>query len=345
MSSPPRNIRALAAGMSEAHPARECIRQFVALAYRLSRSYVRSSRNAGVIEAVVFRNQPEDLALDLIADLFERDENGRFVRIADFYADQDVSSSSDTRLWSLTKSLVLGQINDALFALYGDADRSLSRIIRNIKRAAARIDDVVLQRRATGLVLTLSGDESHRPRITYEELECLIAPSIRNPFQLEDIIRSTCRSVLSAGRWHPEIQLTQFALCLRNARVRQFMPVAERTTSGNRLARRDVAGLIRRSVRHVRKEKMDFYVRTERLTAVEFEHVISAIELRYMAMADLDDRPISSNFDALTAVIPGLSESEYRDRYRNIFEYLFQLSRDHLVHLLDREGIVSAVRT
>lgn len=345
MSSPPQNLRALAAGMSGLHPTRECVHQFVALAYRLSRSYVRSSRNASVVESIVFRNQPEDLALDLIADLFERDEQGRFVRIAAFFDETDWRSSSDRRLWSDTKSLVLGQINDALFALYGDADRSLSRIIRNLKRAATRIEDVSIHRRSTGLVLAVSQCTSHRPRITYEELECLIAPSIGDPFHLEDIVRKTCRAVRSSERWYPEIQLTQFALCLRNARVRQYLPLNDRTTVGSRLGNREIAGLVRRSVRRIRGEKMDFYVRTERLTSVEFEHLVSAIELRFLTMSDLDDRPVTSNYDAMESVIPGLSEREYRDRYRNIFEYLFQLSRDELVELLGREGIVSAVRT
>lgn len=345
MFPPPQHLRFLAAGMSGSHPSRECIHEFVGLAYRLSKAYVRSSRNAGVVESVVFRNQSDDLALDLIADLFERDADGQFIRIAAFFADTDVQNLSGAGLWAETRSLILGQINDALFALYGDADRSLSRIIRNIKRASGRIDDVDVHRRTTGLVLVVSSESSHRPRITYEELECVIAPSIGDPFDLEDIIRSTCGSIRSSGRWYPEIHLTQFALCLRNARVRQYIPVADRTTAGTRLGRRDAAGLIRRSVRRIRREKMDFYVRTERLTAVEFEHVVSAIELRFLTMTDLDERPISSNFEAISEIIPELTEPVYRDRYRNIFEYLFQLSRDQIVELLGKEGIVSAART
>lgn len=345
MPAPPQHLRSLTSGISDPHPSRECIHEFVTLAYRLAKAYVHSSRNSGVVESIIFRNQSDDLALDLIADLFERDRDGRFIRIATFFADTNFQKLSDAGLWAETRSLILGQINDALFALYGDADRSLSRIIRNIKRASGRIEDVTVDRRATGLVLVVSSESSHRPRITYEELECVIAPSIGDPFHLEDIIRSTCRSVRLSGRWYPEIHLTQFALCLRNARVRQYIPVNNRATSGNRLGRQDAAGLIRRSVRRIRKEKMDFYVRTERLTAVEFEHVVSAIELRFLTMSDLDERPISSNFEAIAEIIPDLTESVYRDRYRNIFEYLFQLSRDQLVELLGREGIVSAART
>lgn len=345
MPLPPQHLRSLAVGISGPHPSRDCIHEFVALAYRLSKAYVHSSRNAGVVESILFRNQSDDLALDLIADLFERDQEGRFIRLAAFYSDTDVDKLTEAELWAETRSLILGQINDALFALYGDADRSLSRVIRNIKRAAGRIDEVSVDRRATGLVLVVSNENSHRPRITYEELECVIAPSIGDPFHLEDIIRSTCTSVRLSERWYPEIHLTQFALCLRNARVRQYIPMADRTSAGVRLGRQDAAGLIRRSVRRIRSEKMDFYVRTERLTSVEFEHVVSAIELRFLTMTDLDERPISSNFEAISEIIPELTERVYRDRYRNIFEYLFQLSRDQLVELLDKEGIVSAART
>lgn len=345
MPPPPSQLRALIDGITCSRPSRGCIHEFVGLAYDLSKAYVRASRNAAVIESVLFRNQSSDLALDLIAELFERDECGRFVRVVAYFEDRHPEDATDEQLWIDTKSLVLGQVNDALFALYGDADRSLSRIIRNLKRVVRRLENVSIRRRATGLYLITGPDRPHRPHATYEQLERLIAPHVEDPFDLEHIVRTACRDIRLQDAISADILLTQFALCLRNARVRQHLPMSERTDARSIMNGRDMGELIRRSVRRVQKEKKDFYVRTERLASLEFEHVISAIELRLLVMADLDDRPISSNLESMIAVIPGLTESDYRDRYRNIYEYLFKLTRDDLVDLFNEEGVFSAART
>jgi hypothetical protein len=339
------HLRRLIADIVGPEPTRAGISRFVALAYDLSRAYVRATRNAAVIESVLFRNRSRDLALDLIADLFERDVDGYFTRIRDFYLSADWEELDEEMLWRRTKSLVLGQINDALFSLYGDADRSLARIIRNLKRVVSRIDDVDIVRRPTGLCLVTGRDEGPRPTASYEELEVLIAPHVNEIFDLEQIVRRTCRDLASVDRLACELPLTQFALCLRNARVRQHLPLARTGDAPSAVQSGDLNGMISRAVRGIRNEKKDFYIRSERLTDVEFERVVSAIELRLQAMADLNDLDISSNLDSMCEVSDGLTEPRYRDRYRNIYEYLFKLTRERLVKLLEIEGFISADRT
>lgn len=90
-----------------------------------------------------------DLAMDAIAGLFERDDQGRFPDLRRFFDGQVDADQSDRAVVEDLRRLVQSTVTDWLFEAYRAADRSLSNQLRALKRAVSQREDVHLRRRGT----------------------------------------------------------------------------------------------------------------------------------------------------------------------------------------------------
>ena len=124
--------------MISATPRRENIQRYVELAHAFAEASLRTSRFHRSAELGI--SSRSDLALDAISDLFERDVEGRFIRLIRYFEDQDYRSCDERELWTLNRRLIAGTVSDALFRNYRESDPSLARIIRNLKRGIQQSD-------------------------------------------------------------------------------------------------------------------------------------------------------------------------------------------------------------
>lgn len=323
------HIRRLVEGLTATQPSRTAIQAGVDHAYRLARAYLRTARNHSIIAHVLVCRPDRDLPLDLIADLFETNELGQFVRIRDYFSDPahwETPASVD-RAW---KRLVLGTVSDGLFARYKDADGSLSRIVRNLKRIVRTLDgDLELVRYAGRLRIQIKDAPParlHLPVLLPEYLDPYLRRAMKDGVDLTRVLREVT-NVLGAQTDHaPHFELTALALLLRSTTVR----LHGESSSATRETSPDLPVIVRRAVARVRKSRYAFYVERERLTAQEYDLLCQAVEIRMAAHAEIGFSHVTSNMLALRELVPGLSEDHYRRQYRSIFEYLFQLVRDEL---------------
>lgn len=328
MASSP-HVRSLVEGLTAHQPSRQAIQAGVDNAYRLARAYLRTARSHSIVAHVLVCRPDRDLPLDLIADLFETNELGQFVRIRDYFSEPLHWESNATldRAW---KRLVLGTVSDGLFARYKDADGSLSKIVRNLKRIARTMDDdFELIRFGGRLRLSLRNaapERMHLPVLLPEYMDPYLRRALRDGVDLTRVLAEV-QNVLSTQTDHaPHIELTALALLLRSTAVRLHgeAPSATRETSP------DLPAIVRRAVTGVRKSRYAFYVERERLTGQEYDLLCQAVEIRMVSHAELGFSHVTSNMLALQELLPGLTEEHYRQQYRSIFEYLFQLVRDEL---------------
>ncbi|MEQ9105663.1 MAG: hypothetical protein RIE53_13315 [Rhodothermales bacterium] len=323
------HIRSLVEGLTAPQPTRAAIQAGVDHAYRLARAYLRTARSHSVIAHVLVCRPDRDLPLDLIADLFETNELGQFVRIRDYFSDPAhwESQAAVDRAW---KRLVLGTVSDGLFARYKDADGSLSRIVRNLKRIARTLEeDLELVRYGGRLRIQIKDappERLHLPVLLPEYMDPYLRRAMKDGVDLSRVLMEV-KSVLTAQTDHaPHFELTTLALLLRSTTVRLHgeAPSSTRETSP------DLPATLRRAVARVRKSRYAFYVERERLTGQEYDLMCQAVEIRMVSHAEIGFGHVTSNMLALQELIPDLSEEHYRQHYRSIFEYLFQLVRDEL---------------
>lgn len=339
--SPPDRLRHLIDDITSDNPTRVGINAFVEEAYRMARAYIRSSRNHAVIEHVLATNPDRDLALDVIADLFERDEWGRFVHIRTYFA----SVGPDMDLVTAVRRLVLGAASDGLFARYKEADGSLSRIVRNLKRAVGRRPGDLVLRRIRGrhvLVLNSADNErQHSIEAPYELLDPWLCEALRGNVDLDHVLETVALFFRSETSYAARMPLVTLAITIRSVSVRLH---GSPSPDGAPPSDPDLKRIVQRACHCVASKKYAFYVGRERISAREYEALCHAVEVRYLAHTELSHGHVASNADAVREFLPDVSDTVYRTQYRNIFEYLYQLTREEIIQELEHSAYGGGVK-
>jgi cytochrome P450 len=96
-------------------PARARVASFIHRCHRLSKSYLLQRIRSGRLMPDQFGMTVDDLAMDVIADLFGRDEHGRFSQLANYFESIAWHEQSEEYLHAATRRLVMSQVTEGLF--------------------------------------------------------------------------------------------------------------------------------------------------------------------------------------------------------------------------------------
>lgn len=77
--------------------------------------------------------KPEDLAMDFIADLFQRDENGMLIEICAGFRDVCMEECSESDITIRLRRIVFSKVDDNIFRFNGEKDPFFMKKIKNIK--------------------------------------------------------------------------------------------------------------------------------------------------------------------------------------------------------------------
>ncbi len=114
-------------------------------AYQLALVRLRQLMNSGRLHLHSFGIPVEGVAFDCIAELFQRDEEGRFVDIADYFSgDRSMDLMDEDEARHHFRVLVFRKLQDGISRLYRENDPILSRLIRNIKVAFCGTPGIVV---------------------------------------------------------------------------------------------------------------------------------------------------------------------------------------------------------
>lgn len=115
-------------------PTRRAVRTVLTRCHRVAHAYLRQRQQSGTLREDLLGGDLEDRALDAIADLFERDAEGRFPELRRYYAERPLAEASPTAVEQDLRRLVAGTVTDWLFRSYTTADRSLANLLQALKR-------------------------------------------------------------------------------------------------------------------------------------------------------------------------------------------------------------------
>ena len=165
-------------------PSRAAVNELVDECYRLALAYLQKKARSGYLLPHLFGLTLEDLALDCFADLFQRDENGSFKLLRQYFRTVEWEEMNDNDVYIVLRRLIFSKVNEGLFRRYREADPTLAKIIRNIKDAVKADEELTLTRHNGSSWLIVSKNESdlnNQPIAPVEVLEAhLIAHLCRS---------------------------------------------------------------------------------------------------------------------------------------------------------------------
>ena len=335
-AEPPRSrmgtLRAAVRSATSASPQRWAVEHLVGESHRFAQAYLYTKRRRGRLHLTDL--SVDDLALDCVAELFERTDDGAFPVLQSYFGDDTEWAGEGVHV--ALRRLVFSKVNESLFRRYRESDPNLAKIIRNVKDGVAVTDGAVLERRGgVGWVrLVRPGAscpaETLLPCAPSELLEAYLAASIRGRSQVRDLVRAFVDFLSDRPYYDQGYPLTALARAIRAAFTCVCAVDHEDQQDGPAFHAFEVDKAIVVATAQVGADKKAQYVGRGKVEADTYAAYVQAVRAHLVGQY-LEGAEVVSNYEALTRQLPGLEEDTYRREHRNVVEYLGKLARGRLV--------------
>lgn len=302
--------------------------------HRMALAYLRRKAHAGTLHIAQFGLSLPDLALDCIADLFGRDERGRFTQLTAYFEEVPWHRMNDDELRTHLRRLVFSKVNDGIFRRYREVDPALSKIIRNIKIAIRGDASLHLAHQGSSLWLHTQAPRAAAPLFPPELLAAHLTATLREPFTVTDAVATLKALLLTHTEYRGGYPLLLFASLLRAA-FTTLQPAPDDDAEAT-FRQHELDQALAAAVRSLRQTLYPAYVSRRKLSAKLFDAYMEAITDLLSAHYLDADRPELTYYDALRAYVPTLDPATYRRVHRHKFEYITKLVRTNLVDRLQR---------
>jgi hypothetical protein len=282
-----------------------------------------------------FELTEEDLALDCLADLFRRDEAGRFGQLHAYAAAVDWERLDDAGLEIALRRLIFSAVNEGLFRRYRENDPVVGRFIRTLKRHVKRHEALVLVRERTSLMVVLreaDPDRLGRPQMPQEVLEVYLHGAFAAGSGLPAVLTALTTLFRSHPDYAPKVALSDLAISVRSVLVRRnAADVVGDETASDAVELRDLQQLAGAHVDHalteVQHSMQELYVGKRGVSPALYSAYFQAIRDILTAQFIAGGEPDISFRGALDRYVSGLSSKEYRRQHQAVLEYLINLTK------------------
>lgn len=317
----------------------EDLRTVVSSCHHMAIVYLRKREKRGGLDPGFFGLLIEDLAMDCIAELFERDETGVFVRLCSYYQRSSLREITEADVLGLTRRLVFSAVNQELYERYMEADPSLHKLIRTIKDAVSLCHDVSIEELIDGkwIIFNDRGFSVGLDLIPPAALEAEISPLVCGRLTMRTILESIAGVLRERHEYRGGFPLVEFGRVVRSAFVRCGDAGHGATDDTLTLYASDTQRAIDTAVDNIRRRKRDAYVAPGKtdgeMFALYLKVTSDMLTARYVGNDGVD----TTLFEQLREHIPSLSHEEYSQSHRSRVEHLFRLAHNGLLDLLRRE--------
>ena len=316
----------------------QAVNHLVHVCFKIALAYLHHRLRRGSLADNQFGISNEDLALDCIAELYQRDEAGRYTVLLQYFESAKWETLTENELKIALRRLVFSKVNEGLFRNYREEDPNLAKIIRNVKEAAKQDKRVrlVKTRDTSWLVVGPAGTElNHLPIAPPEILEAFLLGIVCNTSNTYRAVSSLADFVAEHPHYSNGYPMSAFAQILRSSFLGRT-PVLEHTETPS-YETIEVENAIQRAVNSVRNSLHDSYVRGGKLSLTLFNNYVDAVKKILKSTFTLYPDATDSQFEALQTIMPGLSKDAYMRQHRNILQYMFKLSRIEMLAYLKDE--------
>ena len=318
-------------------------------------------------------NNLDDVAMDCIATLFMRDDKGQFTQLQRYFVDVTncVKDVSDSEILVKLRGLVIKKTKQELSRIFRERDPEGAKILRNVRVALKSASDIGsfkdMGREFIFSEIIASGfDENPEIVLTKTEFSAPAANSklylenypnlrrsqpgiperiLRQQFLMyyspKDPVSILLRKMLWIIAQYPDYQnFVAIDIIVNIIRTMNQEMFHERMTSGienssplDELRHKEIHQAVGESIDYIAQKIKRQYVRKNKITEQKAKIYLTTISDLITDLAS--GKSIESNFTYLTRYIPEMSQRQYREDERSIFEYLVKLAKNALIKKLE----------
>lgn len=300
-------------------------------------AYLHTKARMGTLDPARFGMSFEDMATDCIADLFARDETGRFVELAGYLESNAPDRLSETDAEMALRRIVFGKVSERLFRSYKENDPNLGKVIRNIKDAVTASSQCRLERIGGRLWIIFGADaplDGDKPVAPSDVFESYVTSALGKLGQTGEAI-----SALEAFlEYHPHYRngypVSALAKIVRSSFIRLGAALEDESVPGDdSFTDGEVKDAIEVAIKSVRDKTFSTYVATSKVDPPTFEVYIRTVSDVLASEFVHGTSSQNSHFDIMAVYEPSLSKTDYRRRHRNRVEYMVKLARTNMSQL------------
>ena len=314
---------------------REAVNYLIHVCSNMAMAFLRIQLQRGSLDNYRFGIATEDLAIDCIADTFQRDERGHFTTLETYFNTFDWQNTTEEDLTISLRRLVFSKVNEGLFRSYRAEDPNLAKIIRNIKEAIKRNTSFSLQREREVQWIVVGHDgtsQQHLPIAPAAVIEAYITSVLCNTSNTYTAVYAFQDFLKLHPYYRNAFPMSEYARILRACFQNREIPSA--STQEINLSLIDVENALKKTIAYVRSKLHDTYVLKGKISLSMFETYIKALNKILASHFGAPWESATSQYDALATLIPGLSKDSFQNEHRNIMQYLFKISRTRMIGYL-----------
>lgn len=283
----------------------------------------------------------EDLAWDFIAELFERNNEGSFVVLADFFSLSALNHSSGDEINQQFRRIIVTKVDDNIFRSNGEKDPSLKKIIRNLKNAVKNTAFEKSIEIKNGYISILHDNNHHDSGLLSptDVLETELCSRIRETSQMPEILSEIVTILEDSRLVHNKLSLVAVAICIRNAFVHVHNSYEDDEVGEHPsqiLHRQTAEKRIDFSAQKVKKSLGQKYVHKGVLTQNELDSFMLAVK-EILRLELVDKHAEANHFDCLKLYHTEIGYAHYREQYRPVLEYLVKKTRAEIISFYEKE--------
>jgi hypothetical protein len=324
-------LKRLISSLSSLNPSSDSVDEFILLCRRIALVYIRRKAAYGCIRFDLLSISLDDLAIDCIADLFQRDGEGNLIQIRTFFESISIETTSEQDLLTHLRRLMFARVNQSLFRIYNEVDPSLGKILRNMKIAIQALHNFHIIERFGETCITPSMCEAleHLPEV--------------DPIVLEEKLRLDAK-----GRDNVPAMMSKLSFYLReqteHSRIIPIMTVAiifrsiycdvpaiQEVHIEEQFVAHDTLAIINEVCTRVMNELEPRYVGKKKMDAPTLKKYFDVIKKNLYQVIILQDGEKYSFYDNLQAQMPELTKDNYQKNHRSKLEYFAKLAHKRAI--------------
>ncbi len=327
------NIQIIKSVVSNSYSSSD-IREFIQICYDLAMPLVRKKIFLGKINLNILGMSENDLVYDCLADLFERDKNGSFPQITEYFRREilDIKTSNQEEMLPTLRRLVFGKVNQNFVRIYSEADPVLSKILRNIKQAVDthKLFDFQIKFGETYLV-PQGCDLLHECQpITDEYLKEQISNNVLIHDNIPHILRKVYDLVVTQKKYQRCIPLICIALIVKSIYSLGKLDDEKKECVDMDVIHLDIDRVSNLVCDELLHELHGNYVVKNKCSELVFTNYIDAVKKILRQTYGDGDGKGESFYEILKQQIPELTKTEYAENHRTTIEYFVRLGKEKM---------------